>query len=335
MSVDQIATFFDVDIRYGLGQQSVLTRIKKFGYNNDPTISADVQKVYKTTVLRGSQRQEIGIRNLVPGDVVLIKEGSRVPVDLRLFKVNNLKIDQSKLTGESLPAPKNTYALKKELPLAQQKCMAFMGSFVSSGSGMGVVVRQAHSSAHTNSLPGVRKQKSRLFDRLAEKRLQSAGVVTKDSKCLRRLSDIETVLINVNLTEQDIQNLILKLQLAKNIDCKFVNQNSRCIVKEAVVFDMSKVKDLKREQLIDQVKPAQFISKATSSDIMKLLVLLSNDDQKVMYVTEGLAKDEALRPAYLSLVIGDFARDDNIAVADMIAPNQKISVLERILYNKK
>ena len=91
-------------------------------------------------VLRDGQHQRLEAWQLVPGDVVLLAAGDRVPADLRLLQVRNLQLDESSLTGESLPVAKRTDADPADAPLAERYGMAHAGSFVSAGQGRGVVV---------------------------------------------------------------------------------------------------------------------------------------------------------------------------------------------------
>jgi potassium/sodium efflux P-type ATPase len=100
--------------------------------------------VLECTVLRDGERKDIAARELVPGDMVLLEEGDRVPADLRLFSIKNLSTDEAPLTGESLPVEKTTEPMPKPgLPPGDQRCMAFSGTFVARGSGHGIVVSTA------------------------------------------------------------------------------------------------------------------------------------------------------------------------------------------------
>ena len=97
-------------------------------------------KLY-TKVRRNGHVEEIPSEDLVPGDIVLIEQGSRVPADLRLIETINLMIDESLLTGESIPVPKDSdIVLEKETPVSDRINMAFAGSLVTYGYGVGVVV---------------------------------------------------------------------------------------------------------------------------------------------------------------------------------------------------
>lgn len=91
-------------------------------------------------VERDDRRDEIDATDLVPGDVVGIEAGERVPADLRLLETEDLTIDESALTGESEPTPKGTDPVDEEAPVAERSSMAFMGTVVARGRGRGVVV---------------------------------------------------------------------------------------------------------------------------------------------------------------------------------------------------
>ncbi len=91
-------------------------------------------------MVRGGQEWEIDSRELVPGDVVLLEPGSRVPADLRLTVTTALQVDESLLTGESLAVAKQTGAVPAPTVLADRHDMAYSGSVVTTGRGRGVVV---------------------------------------------------------------------------------------------------------------------------------------------------------------------------------------------------
>lgn len=92
-------------------------------------------------VLRSGVSVEIPARELVPGDIVLLEAGKYVPADLRLIEAVNLKIEESSLTGESVPVEKNDELLEGEnIPIGDRKNLAFMSSMVTYGRGKGIVV---------------------------------------------------------------------------------------------------------------------------------------------------------------------------------------------------
>jgi len=94
------------------------------------------------TVYRNGKLKEVNIRDLVPGDIVNLSAGDIIPADLRIFSCKDLFINQSSLTGESLPIEKTSKVIDslKRSP-AELTNIAFMGSSVVSGTGLGVVVK--------------------------------------------------------------------------------------------------------------------------------------------------------------------------------------------------
>jgi cation-transporting P-type ATPase F len=95
-------------------------------------------------VIRGGIKQRIPSQQIVPGDLVLLVSGDKVPADLRLISTRNLQVDESGLTGESVPVEKLTEPLQIHTPLAERLNMAYAGSFVTFGQGSGIVVAIAN-----------------------------------------------------------------------------------------------------------------------------------------------------------------------------------------------
>lgn len=91
------------------------------------------------TVIRDGRRLQCDASSLVPGDSVVIASGDRVPADLRLLQTRELRIDEASLTGESLAVHKSTQAVDLGATLGDRHCMAYSGTLVVSGQGMGVV----------------------------------------------------------------------------------------------------------------------------------------------------------------------------------------------------
>ena len=96
--------------------------------------------VVQARVRRGGKEGTVAAEELVPGDVILLESGNRVPADLRLLKVRNLAVDESLLTGESLATEKATPPVDEKAVVSDRASMAFAGSTVTSGRGLGVVV---------------------------------------------------------------------------------------------------------------------------------------------------------------------------------------------------
>ena len=116
------------------------------GYVQETKAAAALEALIKmtsptATVLRDGRHVEIDIEHVVPGDIVLLNSGDKVPADLRLIEAHSLQIDEAPLTGESVPVAKSTQPLREaHLMPADQRNMAFAGNTVTSGRGVGIVV---------------------------------------------------------------------------------------------------------------------------------------------------------------------------------------------------
>ncbi|MFH1393080.1 MAG: HAD-IC family P-type ATPase [Patescibacteria group bacterium] len=107
-----------------------------FWQENKAETILELLKTYvrvRARVRRNNQEHEIDTSELVPGDIIRITQGDRVPADARLFFINNLEIDESILTGESLPVEKNVFPLPPATALSERKSMIFSGTLVMQG----------------------------------------------------------------------------------------------------------------------------------------------------------------------------------------------------------
>ncbi|MGR9088928.1 MAG: HAD-IC family P-type ATPase, partial [Gammaproteobacteria bacterium] len=95
---------------------------------------------HQAMVRRDGRSVPIPAEDLVPGDIVSIESGDKVPADMRLIRVKNLSVDESMLTGESLPVEKNASAVGIDAALGDRLCMAFASALVTCGSAIGIVV---------------------------------------------------------------------------------------------------------------------------------------------------------------------------------------------------
>lgn len=110
-------------------------------YKAENAIEALREMLHPTCkVLRDSKEIIIDAKLLVPGDIVFLEIGDKVPADLRLLESFNLKVDESSLTGESASVSKNTSVLDNDIPISQILNMAWMGTAVVNGRATGIVV---------------------------------------------------------------------------------------------------------------------------------------------------------------------------------------------------
>lgn len=94
----------------------------------------------RAQVLRGGHRIAVSAEDLVLGDCVLLEAGDQVPADLRIVRASSLKLGEAMLTGESLAVDKTADAVAADASLGDRSCMAYSGTLVAAGQGLGVVV---------------------------------------------------------------------------------------------------------------------------------------------------------------------------------------------------
>jgi cation-transporting ATPase F len=94
----------------------------------------------EATVVRGGRTERVDAAGLVPGDVVLLQSGDKVPADLRLVRCRDLQVAEAALTGESVPVEKSLAPLAADVPLADRRTMAYASTLVTFGQAAGVVV---------------------------------------------------------------------------------------------------------------------------------------------------------------------------------------------------
>lgn len=94
----------------------------------------------RAMVIRDGQRVEVAAETLVPGDIVLLASGDKVPADVRLIESRSLRVEEAALTGESEPVEKSASAVAGDAPIGDRSCMAYSGTLVVFGQGKGLVV---------------------------------------------------------------------------------------------------------------------------------------------------------------------------------------------------
>ncbi len=131
----------------------------------------------KADVVRNGRRQEIAAENLVPGDVVFLKAGNKVPADIRLISVSRFEVDESSLTGESVVVSKTTQPVLAGTVLGERECMAYAGTTVRTGDATGIVVATA-----------VDTEVGKINTMLTETKTESTPLIKKMNRLGRTLS---------------------------------------------------------------------------------------------------------------------------------------------------
>jgi Ca2+-transporting ATPase len=141
----------DGSIKEGVLIFAIVLAIAIVGFLNEYKAERTVEALrnlvgHTARVRRGGEIRDIESSRLVPGDLVLFQEGEKVPADVRLTTVNSLEVDESSLTGESMPVSKQTEPVEEAAALGDQSDMLFSGTFVNTGSGEGLVVATGENS---------------------------------------------------------------------------------------------------------------------------------------------------------------------------------------------
>ncbi|MBT3465298.1 calcium-translocating P-type ATPase, SERCA-type [archaeon] len=95
----------------------------------------------KSVVLRDGKKVKIDSKDIVPGDILVLEEGEKIPADSRIISLVNLKCEEAALTGESLPVEKELKIYNKDLGVGDRKNMIFSGTIITQGKGLAVVVK--------------------------------------------------------------------------------------------------------------------------------------------------------------------------------------------------
>ena len=97
--------------------------------------------VFKTTVLRTGTHQQIDAAEVVPGDILVLTHGQKVPADARLIEAHSLRTDESALTGESVGVDKSPEPVAPDAALAERTSMVYASTYITHGTGLAVAVR--------------------------------------------------------------------------------------------------------------------------------------------------------------------------------------------------
>lgn len=126
---------------------------------------------HEALVKRDGEKISIPVEDVVPGDIVYLRSGDKVPADLRLIAAKDLRIEEALLTGESVPVDKTIAPVSRDATLGDRSCMAFSGTMVSYGQGTGVVVAigmETELGKVSALLAGVETLNTRLTQRMDE-----------------------------------------------------------------------------------------------------------------------------------------------------------------------
>jgi P-type Ca2+ transporter type 2C len=149
-------------------------------YRADKAISA-LKKIIVpyAKVYRNGEMVKIDAKYLVPGDVISLEEGDKIPADSRLFEANNFRTVESSLTGESTPTRKKIEEINKDVSMADRKNMAWMGTFVAAGQARAIVTSIGMNTFFgriAEDISEIKKKKNH-FEKKIDKLAKQMGVI--------------------------------------------------------------------------------------------------------------------------------------------------------------
>jgi Ca2+-transporting ATPase len=268
--------------------QNTLLALKKFAETN-------------AAVVRGGKEEIIPDYELVPGDVILLEEGDKIPADARITVSNNLTLDESALTGESMPVHKTTDSIHHEnLQTAEQKNMAFKGTHVVSGHGTALIVATGIKTAFGKISKEIAAIDKELPLKANIKALSNAIIITVFIIC------IVLFILGINLGNSPEQMFKTVISLAVSIIPEGLPIVMTLILATGV-WRMSKRNALvKKLQAVESLGQANIIAVDKTGTLTKNEIVLQKvyvngflfDIRGIGYKPEGeiLLKDEVIDP---------------------------------------
>jgi len=149
-----------------------------FGFVQEYKAEKSIQALKKLTspqavVLRNNKQQKIDAKFLVPGDIILLETGDKIPADARIIESINLQTQESSLTGESLPIKKQTEPIKQNTPIADRFNIVFSGTIITTGRGKAIVTNTGMSTEIGKIASMIEKEKETLSP--LQKKLKKLG----------------------------------------------------------------------------------------------------------------------------------------------------------------
>jgi len=328
----EICTFFDVSPEHGLSQKEALKRLAHFGKNTDNTLPKGIDTELLSCVIRDSKRHFISVNQIVPGDVIFLSEGDRIPADVRFIRVNSLLVNQSHITGDVLSASKNTFAIQSKTQPNFQKCMGFAGSYITSGNAVAIVADRGVDTVQYQTVRS-KMRKASLKGSVISGRLVKFGVLVLNKASLSKFRLITHVCIDDELSDTEIADILRKVQLTRNIHCRFIVSEAQA--KRLAAEMNAEIYDAVSRE--GNIHSALFIINLHSDvdNSVHIAKAIQTKNSNLLWATNGKRPTLALKMAAISLVTGRAARADILLASDLYSPKQNSSILTRILYNKK
>ncbi len=177
----------------------------------------------RAKIIRDNTEMEIYANELVPGDIILLSTGDKVPADARIIRSNNLTVNESSLTGESVPVEKyNDGNLTVELgePIAKHKNFLYLGTFIQTGNAIALIVRTGNST-----------ELGKIASAISEMHTLDIPLRNKVNDLGKKLSNIMLVFLAAKITF----NLILQIKTGFNLQIFFDSLVDSILIAMSVV----------------------------------------------------------------------------------------------------
>ncbi|MED3661468.1 cation-translocating P-type ATPase [Ureibacillus sp. FSL K6-8385] len=208
----------------------------------------------QVNVLRNGEWMKIPSRELVPGDVIRFSSGDRIGADVRIMESISLEIEESPLTGESVPVEKTTDPLDEEEPgIGDMRNMAFMGTLVTRGSGKGIVVGTGMET-EMGKISGLMQKAAQSFETLLQRRLKQLG------KILIVVAALLTILIVVIGVIQD-RDLYTMLLTGVSLAVAAIPEGLPAIV--TIVLSLGVTQMIKKNAIVRKLPAVETLGTAT------------------------------------------------------------------------
>ncbi|WP_338972426.1 cation-translocating P-type ATPase [Spiroplasma endosymbiont of Panorpa germanica] len=254
------------------------------------------------TVIRSGRQIQISAHNLVPGDIVILQTGEFIPADIRLISSSHLTVDESALTGESMPVVKNIDLLdSKTTILAEQKNMVFMSTFVQSGRATGIVVAQAPLSTM-----------GKIASSIAETKAQKTPLQLKLNRLTKWVSVIATitalvlfgVLILIDVLRADHSGIAWSENLLLSVSSAIAIIPASLTVIVSIILSVSTNQMSKQNVIVKQLQAVETLGKVNVICSDKTGTLTINKMTVTKYNQVGVTR-AASSFTYVSDDIGD------------------------------
>ncbi len=284
----------------------------------------------RAKVIRNGELEDIDSFELVPGDVVLIEAGDYIPADLRLIETINLKVDESALTGESVPVDKNaSVVLKEQIPIGDRINMGYMSTIVTYGRGVGIVTET-----------GMETEIGNIADLLNEVVDEMTPLQKKIDKLGKQLGIISVVVVIIIfgvglLYNFDVLDLFL---VSVSLAVAAIPEGLPTVITVVLALGMRKM--AKKNAIVKELSAVETLGSTTviSSDKTgtltqnKMVVTRIFDNVKIVEVTgvgyhfDGEIKDKNVNIDKLTL-IGGLCNDASIHKESLIGDPTELSLI--------